>query len=75
MFVRNVSSAAPTTIQDLIRTRRKMRLSDAMRSISGEPARRDAYNSIAATTAVWGQDRSSLEGVYADWQIRDPRSN
>jgi hypothetical protein len=71
MFVRNASLAATTTIQELIRTRRKMKLSDAMRSISGEPVRRDAYDS----TAALGEDRSSPEGVYADWQIKDPRSN
>jgi hypothetical protein len=74
MFARNVSLSA-TTIQELpgqelTRTRRKMRLSDAIRSSFGKPAKREAESWIA----VRGHGRWPLEGIHVDWQLEEPQA-
>ena len=71
MFARNFEPngalATTATIQQLIQARRKMRLSDAIRSGSGEAARREADSSAVRVEAHW-----PLEGVSADWQLEEP---
>jgi len=69
MFARNVSLSA-TTIGQLVPARRKMRLSDAIRSSFGNPAKREADSLIA----VRGEGRWPLEGVYVDWQLEEPQA-
>ena len=72
MFARNASLATTATIQQLIRARRKMALSDAIRSGSGDAARRGVDNSIAVPMFVQRERRSPLEGIYVDWQLEEP---
>jgi hypothetical protein len=71
-FERNGALATTTTIQQLIRARRKMRLSDAIRSGSGEAARRGVDNGIAALTFVGREGRWPIEGIHVDWQLEEP---
>ena len=67
MFARNVSLSATTT-QESVPVRRKMRLSDAIRSVFGKPARREAHDAIA----VRGEGHWPVKGVCADWQLEEP---
>ena len=71
-FVRNGALATTATIQQLIRARRKMGLSDAIRCGSGEAARRGGGNSTAVPTFVQREGRWPIEGVYVDWQLEEP---
>ena len=76
MFARNFEPngalATTATIQQLIQARRKMRLSDAIRSGSGEAARRGGRQFDCRSTFVQRDGHWPLEGVSADWQLEEP---